>query len=271
MYLIKNYTTLKESILFIKGLKKKYKTNFYVNEKIVSLWIQKKILYINTINEVVFFIKKNQKFYNLFYIASSNNDLEESLKRLLNEYSKLVFICDIVSKDKNPNEKTIMNNVGFFEYTSFIRMYRMYQYNRNNYVSNSNTIVAGVDLLEQIYQLLNTNFDPLCEQLPLKETLLDWIANENVVAYMDNKKVIGFMIFIITGSTLSFRFWYVHSNYRKQKIGSKLFNLALLKSINTKRQIGFFLKSNENSIKRFKHYGFKEDNTYDFVMINKQL
>ncbi|MBA4320402.1 MAG: N-acetyltransferase, partial [Flavobacterium sp.] len=43
------------------------------------------------------------------------------------------------------------------------------------------------------------------------------------------------------------------------------------KGRNTKRQLFWVIKSNENAIKRYLHYGFKEEKMYNFVMINKNI
>ena len=34
----------------------------------------------------------------------------------------------------------------------------------------------------------------------------------------------------------------------------------------TKRQIFWVIRTNENAIKRYKHYGFNEENMFDYVM-----
>ena len=267
MDLVENITILKKNISFIKGFKKKYVTNLYENEKVIDSWIQKNIFYNVSIDEVVFFIKKNKGFYNLFYLATTNEALEKGLNKLLNRNSDLLYVSDIVTKDKNPDIKILFENAGFSEYRTLIRMYRMEKYNPNDYIPDSNLIIAPKNLIDEIYRLINAYFDPFTDQLPTKENLFDWILKENVLAFINAEKVIGFIIYDLVGVTLYLRYWFVHPEYRDRKIGSKLFGLFLNIGANSKRQIFWVISTNENAIKRYRHYGFKEDGTYNYVMM----
>ncbi len=269
MNLVVDYSCVRESIASIKGLKKKYLTNFYENEKVVSSWINDKMFYKYRHGDVQLFFMKNSGFYNLFYVAASDEALEDGLKKIQSENLKTRFVSDILTKDENTEVKKQFRNADFYEYTSLMRMNRMDQYHPEDYMSNDNTIVADASKSDQIYKLLHNHFDPFSEQLPTKEKLLQWIENENVLVYMIEQSVVGFIIYELTGHSLYLKYWFVSPDYRELKIGSKLFELFLYKGYTSKRQIFWVVRSNENAIKRYKHYGFKEDKTYDFVMINK--
>jgi ribosomal protein S18 acetylase RimI-like enzyme len=86
---------------------------------------------------------------------------------------------------------------------------------------------------------------------------------------MNGKKVAGFIIYKLIGYSLYLKYWFVHPDYRDHGIGSKLFELFLYNGSDSKQQIFWVIRSNENAIKRYKHYGFKKDNLFDFVMTNK--
>lgn len=269
MNLVENYNSVRKSTTSIKGLKKRYITNFFETEEVVSSWIDDKMLYIAAFNEVSLLFRKNSTFYNLYYVAATDKALEEGLKKVQKENPKIRFVSDIVTKNENPEVKTQFENSGFYEYTSLMRMNRMSQYKPESYESNRNAKVGDTNHGNQVYELLHTCFDPFSEQLPSKEKLLQWIENENLIVYMIGQRVAGFIIYELKGHSLHLKYWFVSPDCREQRIGSKLFELFLYKGYSSKRQIFWVVRSNENAIKRYKHYGFKEDRTYDFVMTNR--
>ena len=123
--------------------------------------------------------------------------------------------------------------------------------------------------IDELIVLFEKHFDPIAEQLPVKSDLLNWIETGSLLIYEINNKIGGFIIYDLNGLTLYLRYWFVHPDFRDQKIGSLLFNYFLYKGRNTKRQIFWVIQSNDNAIKRYKHYGFVEEKMYNFVMINK--
>ena len=58
----------------------------------------------------------------------------------------------------------------------------------------------------------------------------------------------------------------LHPDYRDKKVGSRLLRRFFEEGKDTKRQLFWVIRTNENAIKRYKHYGFNEENMFDFVM-----
>jgi GNAT superfamily N-acetyltransferase len=83
--------------------------------------------------------------------------------------------------------------------------------------------------------------------------------------------IAGFIIYQLVGVTLYLRYWFVSPLFRDRKFGSKLFNYFLLKGKDSKRQLFWVIQTNENAISRYKHYGFKEEKIYNFVLTNKNI
>ena len=73
----------------------------------------------------------------------------------------------------------------------------------------------------------------------------------------------------MNNTTNYLRYWFTHPNYRDKKIGSKLLRHFFKIGEDTKRQIFWVIQSNENAIKRYRHYGFKEENMFDYVLMLK--
>ena len=83
-----------------------------------------------------------------------------------------------------------------------------------------------------------------------------------------NQKIVGFIIYDLYSTTLYLRYWFVDPLHRNLKIGSKLFREFRNRGKNTSRQLFWVIRSNQNAIKRYLHYGFKEENMYNYVLIN---
>ena len=117
-----------------------------------------------------------------------------------------------------------------------------------------------------ILQLLYSNFDPLSEQIPDIEEIAHYIQNKWVLVYKLEHKIVGFIIFELTGLTLYLRYWFVLPQFREMNIGSKLFNSFMYEGRNTKRQLLWVITHNINAIKRYVHYGFKPEKLFDYVL-----
>lgn len=137
--------------------------------------------------------------------------------------------------------------------------------------SSMNVRNASLQDIAIIEEMLNLYFDPIAEQLPDTYDLLNWVRNNAIIVYEEENKILGFIIYDLKASTLFLRYWFVKPNYRDLRIGSKLFNEFLLRGKDTQRQMFWVIRSNENAINRYLHYGFKEEFMYNFVYINKPL
>ena len=51
----------------------------------------------------------------------------------------------------------------------------------------------------------------------------------------------------------------------------KLFNEFLSRGKNTQRQLFWVIKTNQNAIKRYRHYGFEKEKMSNFILTNKNL
>lgn len=269
MKLVTKKSSVSDFYNYTKGLKKKFVTNYFISDNRLLKWIEKESLYEISIGEVVFLINQVGEFNNLYFFASSLNSLESSLTSLIPLINKKTVIIDIVSKDLTSEIITIFKNNGFTNYTSLMRMSRVNQITNVDYDSFDGIRNAEVEDLISIDILLKKHFDPKAEQLPEKEDLLNWIGNKNIIVFQKEEIIIGFVIFDLKVTTLYLRYWFVHPDYRNLKIGSKLFQELLFRGKDTIRQLFWVIQSNENAIKRYKHYGFKEESMYNFVMINK--
>lgn len=103
----------------------------------------------------------------------------------------------------------------------------------------------------------------------IKRKLNEYAKNNRILVYKEDVEIIGFVVFESNRSTHYLRYWFVHPEHRDKKIGSILLNTFFNEGQNTRRQLFWVITDNENAIKRYRHYGYTEENLYDIVMSNK--
>lgn len=268
---VDDFNEINNALIKIKNYKKKLITNFYPNREKNEIWISRGSFHIVDQGEVVYFINKKASHSTLFFIASSNEELSKSLSNLIVEFRDEILILDIVQREETSELLDIFYNHSFHYYTSLVRMNRL-SGGKDFLLDQPKGIKeASGNHLISLQNLFNTFFDEKAEQLPEKDELVSWIENKNILVYEEEDTLGGFLIYEITGNTLYLRYWFVHPDFREKKIGSKLFNFFESKGKDTNRHIFWVIKSNENAIKRYKHYGFVEEKMYNFILSNKMI
>ena len=208
---------------------------------------------------------------NLYYYAASIDELAKALSQLLAITKDETVVVDLVTKDEFCKEKSVFEENRFNVYTSLIRMSCVGNKSHgegSNSVKVRNAVAADAVAVKA---LLTTYFDPRAEQLPEMDDLSVWIQQNNIILFEEQGKVVGFIIYELTATTLYLRYWFVHPDLRDLKIGSQLFKEFLSRGKDTQRQLFWVIRSNENAIKRYLHYGFKEEKMFNYVLINKQI
>jgi len=265
-----SYQEISNYIKIIKEGKKGIITNFYPDFEKVTVWINSDEFYFTQKNNTLFLFRINKGFINLFFLATSLSDLNDSLILLIDEEQNYFFVVELVGKKHDIDIlSTIYYNNSFFEYTTFLKMNR-WGYKENNFVNNENVKPARTEQTDNIENLLNTYFDIIAEHLPGRKEIEEWIENGNISVYESDEKIYGFVIYDIKGRTSHLRYWFVLPEYRNEKIGSSLFSKFLNCSKNVIRLFLWVMKNNENAINRYKHYGFEEEDFYNMVLTNRK-
>ncbi len=268
---VSDFNEINQALVKVKNLKKKLITNFFSSSEKVEIWISKDQFFTIKIGEVFFFFKKNLEFYTLFFIAPSNDELDRSLTELLVNLQDEVLMLDIVQREESSDVLNIFYSKCFNRYTSLVRMNRLNHQVDLLSISTDGIKEASRHHLIPLNDMLHSFFDEKAEQLPDEKELVSWIENKNVLIYEEDNQIGGFLIYEIVGSTLYLRYWFVHPNFRDKKIGSKLFNEFEIKGKDANRHLFWVIRSNDNAIKRYTHYGFVEEKMYNFVLTNKNI
>lgn len=242
-----------------------FMTNFYFDEVKHGFWIEKGICEYEWVSDTLFIVKKSKTFWNVFYCTTTLEAFSTDLGNFRSRYPETIMMFDIVGRDVQctPMVK-LFKEQGFTEATSLVRMTRMTK--PMEYVSDNSIRQANLDEVASIHGLLHQFFDEKTEQIPFTEELEVYAREGHLLVCEENDKLAGFLIYEINATTLYLRYWFTHPDFRDKKVGSRLLRSFFEEGKDTKRQLFWVIRSNENAIKRYRHYGFAEENMYDFVM-----
>lgn len=264
---INSLQEIQYSIQWVKGLRKGYITNFFLDPFRMGLWIKEQKLFSEQETETVFFIRENAGFYTLYYCSTGEVALQYDLSLFFKNHTEGIYVTDIIRNALVNPIKSVFLSCGFSEYTSLMRMNRVGDTRKFVRLALKQLQEAVETDENEILNLLNTFFDPYAEQLPFLEEVRQWLVAGHVLVFREETRILGFIIYDLSGVTLYLRYWFVHPDFRDRRIGSMLFNWFMEKGCKTKRQLFWVLCSNENAIKRYKHYGFVPEKMFDDVLI----
>lgn len=257
---------LKELIAGVRNLRKGYLTNFYLDAFKHQVWMESGDFKYEAVNETLFLSRESGDFCNLFYCSTTLEELGASLKVFGEKHPELMKMVDVVGSDAMCKPVLDMLKAdGYTQYRQLVRMSRITPETTAE-VCNEHVSYATVEDAAEIRNILNAHFDAKCEQIPYQEELNEYAKNNRILVYKEEGQILGFVIFESNRSTHYLRYWFVHPGHRDKKIGSILLNTFFYEGRNTRRQLFWVITDNDNAIKRYRHYGFTEEDLYDYVM-----
>lgn len=213
------------------------------------------------------YIIRKFDFWRLYYFAESHEALVPGLQHIRDSFPRQVIVCDVIGRDADIERLSpVFESNGFYEYTSLVRMERKPEGDISPAVACK---IADQHQTSQIKYFLDNYFDKYAERIPTIKEIGQFISEGTVLIYGD--PCIAFLIYEGKGQTSYLRYWFVHPNYRAMGMGSLLLRSWLHRSNHAIRQIFWVIRSNQNAIDKYKHYGFTEEDMIDIVLINKNI
>lgn len=259
--------------IIISGVREKRKgflTNFYLDEFRHDIWIKKGVLFFEVVEDTVFFVHKNISFWNVFYVSTTLDGLKDSLLFFTKTNGNVSMIFDIVGRSKQCDEIIpVFKECGYYEESSLVRFIRI-----NSLVDNDERIstiqTATIEQAKQIHQMLNTFMDIRIEQIPYWEEYESWCRLGHILVCCVDNRIAGFFDYEKNASTMITRHWLVHPDFRGRNIGSILYKRLLFEANDTKRILSWVIRTNTISIQSHYHYGFKEEDMFDYILTNRK-
>lgn len=266
MQQVESFEQVQSLITEIRTLRKGFITNFYPDSFKHGVWIKNNDLFYEHINDTLFLIRKSANFANVFYVSVSIEALKASLSAFLHNTQNKTLIIEVVGrKEQCLPIVDVFKEQGLVMATSLVRMVRKTEIIERDETFDK-VFYANEEQAREVHRLLHLFFDEKSEQIPYLEELIEYSKMGHILVYLDNNRVIGFMVYEKNPTTLHWRYWFVHPDYRDRHIGSILFRRLFFEANDTKRQILWVIETNTNAKKREEHYGFSEENMYDYVM-----
>lgn len=252
----------------IRALRRGFLTNFFLDPVKHGTWIEKGDCYVERMDNTSFIIKKSSSFWNVFYCSTTLDDFSHDLSSFLAEHTGTTLMFDIVGRDVQCQPVVeLFQSKGCKEATSLVRMTRMAE--PFDYTPDDSIRKATEADIPMVSQLLHEYFNPQNEQIPYDEELFDYARQGHVLVCEEQGRLAGFLIYEMNATTLYLRYWFTNPDFRDKKVGSRLLRRFFEEGRETKRQLFWVIRTNENAIKRYVHYGFKEENMYDFVLTRR--
>lgn len=249
----------------IRALHRGFITNFFLDPVKHTMWIEKCDCYIERLGNTLFIIKESPTFWNVFYCSTNLEEFSNDISTFMDKHMGTTMMFDIVGRDTQCQPMVaLFQSKGCKEATSLVRMTRMAE--PFDYTPDTSICKATEADIPQVNQLLHEYFDAQTEQIPYDEELLDYARQGHVLVCEEQGRMAGFLIYELNTTTLYLRYWFTHPDYRDKKVGSRLLRRFFEEGRDTKRQLFWVIRTNENAIKRYRHYGFAEENMYDYVM-----
>lgn len=249
----------------IRAMHKGFLTNFYLDEAKHAIWITKGDCFVEHVCDTQFIIKQSPAFWNVFYCSTTIGQLSSDIHQFQLTHAGQTMMFDVVGREVQcqPLVEMFSEN-GCIEATSLVRMTRLTE--PIDYTEDASVRQASASEIPIVSQLLHKHFDAHTEQIPYDEELHEYARQGHVLICEEKGRIAGFLIYELNATTLYLRYWFTHPDYRDKKVGSRLLRRFFAEGKDTKRQLFWVIRTNENAIKRYKHYGFTEENMYDFVM-----
>ena len=245
--------------------RQRFTTNFFLDKEKHSVWIASGDCLTEMVGNTLFIIRLGGDFCNVFYSSTTLEQLSVDLRLFLSMHADQTMMFDVVGRNNQclPLVED-MKRLGGKETTSLVRMTRISE--PLDYIADSRIRKATEKDIPQVSHLLHAFFNAQTEQIPYDEELCSYARQEHVLLYEDHGQVAGFLIYEQNNTTLYLRYWFTRPEFRNSGVGSRLFRHFFEEGKVTKRQLLWVIRTNENAIKRYRHYGFHEENMFDYVL-----
>lgn len=262
MITIKSFEEVRNCINRVRSLRKGFITNFFPEQRKVEIWTNHFLLFAKEIEEATLFIKQDEGFKYLFYCATNKKSLIEVLCSLPSNEKYVVNQIVDSRTDASLIESFISS--GYVVRKSLVRMSKI---NKEAELAESDSdFDAKAEDIHILNSMLHQYFDKYAEQLPSEEEMKDFLEAKHAIVHRINNQIAGLILYDQTPSTLYLRYWLVNPEFRNQGVGSILIREYNRRGASCKRHMLWVVEDNDNAIKRYKHYGYKNEKMKDYVL-----
>jgi len=239
-------------------------TNFFPVESKLKSWIEHGELFAELRNGATFFLRKDRDFLRLYFCAADVAVLRQEITAWPGLKTERV-ITDLVGNESSlRNMQSALEPAGFRRHTQLVRLARTGRpesVNGNLPVSFAREADGGA-----VLELIENAFDRYGEQLPMLYEIEQAIEGRQILTAWRDGELAGLLFFETQGLASTVRFWAVAEKFRDLKTGSALMRQYLKIHDSVRRFTLWVNASNENAIRKYRHFGYAPDGLTDYVL-----
>jgi hypothetical protein len=249
-----------------------FNTNFFPIRHQLEDWINQDDLLIESSDETVLFLRKDENFWHLYFSTKSLEELQRAI------YASPMLKAERIVTDLIGTELALKRLLSVFEAVEFHHYNRLYRMARLalDDPAEIKPNETRVDFAEksdsgEILDLIIGSLDRYAEQFPNRNEIETAAHNRQILTIKCAGTLAGLLFFETRGLTSIIRYWLVGEPFRAQQLGSALMQYYFVIHSNVRRFVLWVIANNENAIAKYRHYGFAPDGLVDHVMVNQKI
>jgi ribosomal protein S18 acetylase RimI-like enzyme len=243
-------------------------TNFFAGRKQIESWVSRNALSCLRTGRCLWILRRDRDFQHLFYFAADVGALDEGLKALNEARNGAILAIDLVGRrDDVRSLADLFRGHGFADQAVLIRMSRQANSNLPDESDRGEVGFAGPADAPAILELLERLFDRFSKQIPDLDEIRDAISRNSILVCRQGMAIAGLLFFETAGLTSTLRYWCVDATFREQRVGSRLITSFFRVCRASKSIVLWVYAENDNAIRRYRHYGFQDEETVDQILI----
>lgn len=261
---------LRRAFESVKASATELTTNYYAGAEQEQKWALAGDLSQLGTPRCLLLFRRDRHFEHLYHVAAGHTDLAEALASL-DPTSGFPIVTDLVGRpeDVAPIAETYRQN-GFEDYVSLVRMMRPGK-PVPDVGSEASVDYAQLADIPAIVAFLDRQLDPFRDQIPQGSEIESAIARRSILIDRYDGTPGGLLYFEDTGRTSTIRYWYVDRGCYGRGIGGRLMRTYLREHSSTARFLLWVVVGNFDAIARYEHYGFRQENLFDQIMIRRRV
>jgi GNAT superfamily N-acetyltransferase len=252
----------------IKSGSTAFTSNCYAEPQLIEKWAADGRLSIVTTPGAGLLLLHGFRVLHLFHTASDNDALRHALVNLDNVDMADPVAADLIGFPHAIDQtKQIYAASGFNAYRCLLRMTRPGP--TNDFMAAAAMFVEDADKRRcaDVRDFLLGLLDPFSEQIPFIDDLEVAAEQGRILTVTENGAIAGVLIFSAVGLSSTLRYWFVHPSARGKGIGAALMGKFLHRMADARRIVLWVFSDNEDTICKYRHYGFKIDGLQDSIML----
>jgi Acetyltransferase (GNAT) family len=242
-----------------------FATNFFPVQARLDDWVARQELLSKDAGDIALFARKDRDFFHLYYCATSDRLLADTLGCSAFLKDKPITTDLIGRENMVQSQAALFSGRAFRSYAKLIRLARL---GREGGLTDPSVEYATAPDVPLILALLESCFDPYSDQLPKLYELEEAVQARQIVLLRAEGNIGALVHFETQGLTSTVRYWAVHPEHREAKFGSRVIRHYFAMHPAVKRFVLWVRADNENAVRRYAHFGYAPDGLVDCVMVN---